>query len=99
MRFKQSRYFCSRSRTDSGLNIELTPDMPGRNRIFNHGFATRKEGHGFGLHSGALVAGEMGGTMRVHSDGPGRGATLTLELPLRSQSGSVPENLTAHCEP
>jgi len=51
-------------------------------RIFNHGFTTRKNGHGFGLHSGALAAKEMGGTLRVHSDGPGQGATFTLELPL-----------------
>jgi len=50
-------------------------------RIFNHGFTTRKDGHGFGLHSGALAAKEMGGSLAVHSDGIGRGATFTLELP------------------
>jgi len=52
------------------------------NRIFNHGFTTRKEGHGFGLHSGALTARELGGELRVHSAGPGQGATFTLDLPL-----------------
>jgi signal transduction histidine kinase len=51
-------------------------------RIFNHGFSTRKEGHGFGLHSAALAAKEMGGSLAVHSDGPQRGAVFTLELPL-----------------
>jgi signal transduction histidine kinase len=50
-------------------------------RIFNHGFTTRKDGHGFGLHSGALAAMEMGGSLAVQSDGPGKGATFTLELP------------------
>jgi signal transduction histidine kinase len=50
-------------------------------RIFAHGFTTRKAGHGFGLHSGALAAKELGGTLTVHSDGPGRGTTFTLELP------------------
>jgi PAS domain S-box-containing protein len=50
-------------------------------RIFNHGFTTRKTGHGFGLHSGALAARELGGELRAHSDGPGMGATFTLELP------------------
>lgn len=50
-------------------------------RIFNHGFTTRKDGHGFGLHSGALAAIEMGGRLSVQSDGPGHGATFTLELP------------------
>ena len=55
-------------------------------RIFNHGFTTRKGGHGFGLHSGALAAKEMGGSLTVHSDGPGQGATFTIELPVDAQS-------------
>jgi C4-dicarboxylate-specific signal transduction histidine kinase len=53
-------------------------------RIFNHGFTTRVDGHGFGLHSGALAARELGGTLSVHSDGVGRGASFSLELPLYS---------------
>lgn len=52
-------------------------------KIFSHGFTTRKHGHGFGLHSGALAAKELGGSLRVHSAGPDRGATFTLELPQR----------------
>ncbi|HWN95721.1 MAG TPA: PAS domain-containing protein, partial [Methylomirabilota bacterium] len=65
---------------DNGVGI------PAENliRIFNHGFTTRKEGHGFGLHSGALAAKEMGGALVVHSEGPGCGASFTLELPARS---------------
>src|SRR4029077_12877697 len=55
-------------------------------RIFNHGFTTRKGGHGFGLHSGALAAKEMGGSLTVQSDGPGEGAIFTLELPIEQQS-------------
>ncbi len=51
-------------------------------RIFAHGFTTKPDGHGFGLHGGALAAVEMGGSLAVHSDGIGRGATFTLELPL-----------------
>lgn len=51
-------------------------------RIFGHGFTTRANGHGFGLHSAANAAREMKGTLRVQSDGPGRGATFTLELPV-----------------
>ncbi|MBL9210699.1 MAG: GAF domain-containing protein [Opitutaceae bacterium] len=51
-------------------------------RIFNHGFTTKKDGHGFGLHSGANAAREMGGAVTVHSDGPARGATFTLEVPV-----------------
>nr|WP_250886358.1 DAHL domain-containing protein [Pseudomonas brassicacearum] len=51
-------------------------------RIFNHGFTTRKDGHGFGLHSCALAAVEMNGRLHVQSDGPGQGALFTLEVPL-----------------
>lgn len=53
-------------------------------KIFQHGFTTRRDGHGFGLHSGALAARQMRGQLKVYSDGPGRGATFTLELPLVS---------------
>jgi len=52
-------------------------------RIFNHGFTTRAEGHGFGLHSAALAAKEIGGSLVAHSAGVGRGATFTLTLPLK----------------
>lgn len=55
-------------------------------RIFNLGFTTKKHGHGFGLHSGVLAAKEMGGALRVHSDGAGRGAAFTLELPISAPS-------------
>jgi signal transduction histidine kinase len=55
-------------------------------RIFSHGFTTRKGGHGFGLHSGALAAKGMGGSLTVHSDGPSQGATFTLELPVQPES-------------
>ncbi len=50
-------------------------------RLFQHGFTTKQDGHGFGLHSGIGAAREMGGRLSVHSDGPGHGATFTLELP------------------
>jgi signal transduction histidine kinase len=63
---------------DSGVGIP--PENLGR--IFNHGFTTRKDGHGFGLHSCALAAKELGGSLKGESDGPGRGATFTLTLPL-----------------
>jgi C4-dicarboxylate-specific signal transduction histidine kinase len=53
-------------------------------RIFAHGFTTKRDGHGFGLHSAALAARELGGSLKVRSDGPGRGATFVLELPCKS---------------
>jgi PAS domain S-box-containing protein len=72
--------------TDGRINISVIDNgvgIPAENltRIFNHGFTTRKNGHGFGLHSSALTAKEMGGRLVVSSEGTGRGATFTLELP------------------
>jgi PAS domain S-box-containing protein len=58
-------------------------------RIFVHGFTTRKGGHGFGLHSSALAARQMGGALTVHSDGAGRGATFTLEIPIDTVQGQA----------
>jgi K+-sensing histidine kinase KdpD len=55
-------------------------------RIFNHGFTTREDGHGFGLHSRALAAKEMGGSLTVQSDRPGKGANFTLHLPVQPES-------------
>lgn len=63
--------------SDNGIGI------PQENfaRIFNHGFTTRKEGHGFGLFSSAQAAKQMHGSLTVHSDGLGQGAAFTLDLP------------------
>jgi PAS domain S-box-containing protein len=63
---------------DNGIGV-ATENLT---RIFSQGFTTRKGGHGFGLHSGALSAKELGGSLSVHSDGPNKGATFTLELPI-----------------
>jgi len=54
-------------------------------RIFEHGFTTRDNGHGFGLHSTALSANELNGSIAAHSDGPGKGAAFTVELPFQTQ--------------
>jgi signal transduction histidine kinase len=63
---------------DNGVGIAPAD----RHRLFQHGFTTRKDGHGFGLHSGALAAANLGGALQVMSDGLDRGATFTLVLPL-----------------
>lgn len=62
------------------------------NRIFQHGFTTKKDGHGFGLHSGANAAREMGGRLSAHSDGPGCGAEFSLELPIAPKITDVDGN-------
>ena len=75
---------------DNGIGIP-TENLT---RIFQHGFTTKKEGHGFGLHSGANAAKEMGGALSVASDGPGHGAVFTLELPAASrQTCPIPRQL------
>ena len=76
--------------SDNGVGIPPENLM----RIFNHGFTTRKTGHGFGLHSGALAAKELGGEITVHSDGPGTGATFTLRLPINPETTSHEPHLS-----
>lgn len=70
---------------DNGVGIapEHLPHM------FSFGFTTRREGHGFGLHSAANLAQDMGGNLTVASPGCGRGAVFTLELPLLPERSAV----------
>lgn len=49
--------------------------------IFSYGYTTKSGGHGFGLHNAANTARLLGGSLSVHSDGPGRGAAFILSLP------------------
>ena len=62
--------------TGVGISQEHAP------RLFTQGFTTRPDGHGLGLHSAALVAKQLGGSIQGYSDGEGLGATFTFTLPL-----------------
>jgi signal transduction histidine kinase len=53
-------------------------------RIFNAGFTTKAKGHGYGLHSSALSAEQLGGTLRCASPGIGRGASFFLRVPIEA---------------
>jgi PAS domain S-box-containing protein len=64
---------------DNGVGI--SPEN--MQRLFAHGFTTKKDGHGFGLHGGSLAAKNLGGTLEAASGGIGLGATFTLTLPLQ----------------
>ena len=58
-------------------------------KIFTYGFTTKESGHGFGLHSCANLANEMGGSLYSQSDGPGQGATFTIEIPIVPVAATV----------
>lgn len=70
---------------DSGIGLAAE----NLTRIFAHGFTTKPDGHGFGLHSGALAAQQLGGSLWAESEGPGQGATFTLELPLAATTAQI----------
>jgi two-component system, NtrC family, sensor kinase len=69
---------------DNGVGIPPESLM----RIFEHGFTTKPNGHGFGLHSSAMAARELGGTLLAHSDGVERGAVFALTIPLQITAAS-----------
>ncbi|HMU38323.1 MAG TPA: ATP-binding protein [Pseudomonadota bacterium] len=66
---------------DTGIGISAE----NLGKLFQHGFTTRSEGHGFGLHASSLAAKQMDGQVTAGSDGPGHGATFTVELPLTAE--------------
>ncbi len=89
LRERERRVTLAVGRCAAGVRVAVTDNGAGiaaehMGRIFTHGFTTKKTGHGFGLHSGALAAREIGGALHVESPGPGRGATFVLELPLHT---------------
>ncbi|HHM04177.1 MAG TPA: PAS domain S-box protein [Gammaproteobacteria bacterium] len=73
--------------TDNGCGIEKNT----MKEIFQHGFTTREDGHGFGLHYCANAVKEMGGTLQVFSDGPRRGARFELRLAGSRSSAQGPD--------
>ncbi len=70
---------------DNGVGIS----DENKTRIFEHGFTTRRKGHGFGLHSTALSVNELNGSIKVHSDGIGNGATFSVNLPFKRQEATI----------
>jgi len=83
------------ARADAGW-LEITVEDTGGgiapeslNRIFNAGFTTKPRGHGYGLHSSALAAEQLGGTLRCSSPGIGRGASFVLRVPVAKDTSDV----------
>jgi PAS domain S-box-containing protein len=75
--------------SDNGVGISAD----NLTKLFTHGFTTKSHGHGFGLHSGANAAKELGGSLTAFSDGLGKGATFTLTLPKEEET--TPATTTA----
>lgn len=68
--------------SDTGVGLDASQLA----NLFKHGFTTKSDGHGFGLHACANAAKEMSGRVRALSDGPGKGATFILELPTQAET-------------
>lgn len=66
---------------DNGIGISAE----NLSRVFNHGFTTKSDGHGFGLHVSANAATEMRSRLHARSEGPGKGATFVLEIPKNAE--------------
>ncbi len=64
---------------DNGVGISEA----GLQRVFSAGFTSKPQGHGYGLHSSALAARQLGGALGVESEGEGRGARFTLTVPIQ----------------
>jgi len=77
--------------TDNGVGI--APENLAR--LFSYGFTTRPDGNGLGLASSLLDARAMGGSARARSDGPGKGATFTIELPTTALSTTTTQEQAA----
>lgn len=60
--------------TDNGAGI-TEDDLQ---KIFTHGYTTKENGFGFGLHSSANYLQEMGASIKAYSQGSGKGATFIL---------------------
>ena len=94
------------TRVVDGTNVEISVKDNGAGiakenlrKIFQHGFTTRTDGHGFGLHASAIAATQMHGSLTVSSDGIGCGATFCLVVPITPPGGaSVPTPIEAEGE-
>jgi PAS domain S-box-containing protein len=61
---------------DNGCGIEQA-HLP---ELFKHGYSTHN-GSGFGLHTAGNLLNKLGGQIRIESDGPNQGATVTITFP------------------
>ena len=84
---------------DDGIEIDVSDSGSGfgdevREKLFTHGFTTKVEGNGFGLHYCANAIREADGHMTAQSAGPGLGATFRIRLPHVTSSSTLTSTLT-----
>ncbi len=77
---------CSIRKVEEFIEFEIKDNAMGIlkenfNKIFTHGFTTKDDGHGFGLHNSANNAKQLGGDISLISEGVGKGATFILKIP------------------
>jgi two-component system, NtrC family, sensor kinase len=77
------------SDTGKGIAPEVLPEL------FKFGFTTRPDGHGLGLHSCAINAQALDGSIDVHSEGPGKGSRFILTIPLQPPRPATSQDHTA----
>ncbi len=93
----------ARRGTGCSATVEVTDTGAGiagemRHRIFSHGFTTKTEGNGYGLHHSACAVIELGGTLSCASPGVGQGATFTLTFPRKRVAKSSCDRLAAKAD-
>jgi signal transduction histidine kinase len=92
---QSSRILFLRTSTSNGrVKVEVRDTGPGLSKeairtLFHQNFAVPKDSGGLGLHYCATTAVELGGTLRVSSNGIGQGTVFTLVIPML---GSVKVN-------
>src|SRR5262249_14486774 len=76
---------------DNGVGIAIE----NMDRIFAHGFTTKEDGHGIGLHMSAIAAKALGGSLTCQSEGRNKGASFVFEIPISETKEGEPWRPTA----
>ena len=93
-RDRARRGTCARRGADGeGIDTEFLPHVFDRFRQADSSITRPHEGLGLGLAIVKQLVELHGGSVGVHSDGRGRGASFTLELPLRRALRDQPQDV------
>lgn len=84
---KEVNFFIAEGKSDKEIVIKVSDNGIGIApdnliKVFSFGFTNKPHGHGIGLHSCAIAAKEIGGSLIAESKGIGLGATFILTVPL-----------------